>query len=117
MSSSIGLYIMAGLYVIAGIMHFIKPKLYWRIIPPYFPNPKALVVWSGIAEIALGLGLLIPASKNLSIYGIIAMLLLFLSVHFHMLKDKKAASGLPKWALILRIPLQFGLIYWAWVHL
>ncbi|QXP78114.1 MULTISPECIES: MauE/DoxX family redox-associated membrane protein [Winogradskyella] len=116
MNEPIGLYIMAVLYFIAGIMHFIKPKTYMRIMPNYLPSHKALVYLSGLAEIVLGIGLCIPMFKNISIYGIIAMLVVFLLVHFYMLSSKKASAGIPKWVLILRLPLQFGLMYWAWIY-
>jgi uncharacterized membrane protein len=108
---------MAAMYIFAGIMHFVKPKAYIRIMPRYLPNHKMLVYASGIAEILLGFGLCFPVTKNLSIYGIIVMLLVFLLVHFYMLSGEKASAGIPKWILILRIPLQFGLMYWAWWYL
>lgn len=111
------LYLMAAMYIVAGVMHFVKPKAYLRIMPRYLPNPKLLVSLSGIAEIALGIGLCIPALKAISIYGIIAMLFVFFLVHFYMLKGEKESAGIPKWVLILRIPLQFGLIYWAYWYL
>lgn len=117
MTETTGLYVMAIMYVFAGLMHFVKPKLYMRVMPAYLTNHKALVFWSGIAEILLGIGLCIPVLKVISIYGIIAMLLVFLMVHFYMLSGEKASTGIPKWILILRIPLQFGLMYWAWVYL
>lgn len=105
------------MYILAGIMHFIKPKAYLRIMPGYLPNHKLLVTLSGIAEIALGLSLLSPKLKDLAIYGIILMLVIFLTVHFHMLSGKKASAGIPGWILLLRIPLQFGLMYWAYWYL
>ncbi|WP_405569277.1 MauE/DoxX family redox-associated membrane protein [Winogradskyella sp. Asnod2-B02-A] len=108
---------MAAMYIIARLMHFVKPKTYMRIMPKYLPNHKALVYVSGLAEIALGIALCIPLTKNFAIYGIVAMLLVFLLVHFYMLSGEKASVGIPKWILILRIPLQFGLIYWAWTYL
>lgn len=111
------LYIMAVLYIFAGSMHFIKPQVYLRIMPRYLPNHKLLVTLSGFAEILLGLGLCFSAIKNISIYGIIAMLAVFLLVHFYMLSGEKAAAGIPKWILILRLPLQFGLMYWAYYYL
>lgn len=117
MIEPIGLYLMAALYIFAGIMHFIKPKMYMRIMPNYLPKPKALVFWSGVAELLLGIGLCITALKTVSIYGIIAMLLVFLLVHFYMLTSKKASAGIPRWILVLRLPLQFVLMYWAWVYL
>lgn len=108
---------MAAIYVFAGFMHFIKPKMYMRIMPRYLPNHKLLVLLSGIAEIALGIALCIPVLKTTAIYGIIAMLVVFLLVHFYMLSGEKASAGIPKWILILRIPLQFVLMCWAWSYL
>ncbi len=117
MTEPTGLYIMAGIYILAGSMHFIRPKMYMRIMPRYLPYHKILVYLSGIAEILLGIGLYIPALKTISLFGIMAMLAVFLLVHFYMLSEEKASAGIPKWILILRIPLQFGLIYWAWIYL
>ncbi|WP_394975740.1 MauE/DoxX family redox-associated membrane protein [uncultured Croceitalea sp.] len=111
------LYVMALMYIFAGLMHFIKPKAYLRIMPRYIPNHKALVFWSGLAEVILGITLCVPNTKNIAIWGIIAMLIVFLLVHFYMLSGEKASAGFPKWALILRIPLQFGLMYWAYWYL
>lgn len=111
------LYVMAGIYIIAGLMHFLKPKIYLRIMPRYLPAPKILVYLSGAAEIILGIGLLFPATKDAAVIGIMVMLLVFLLVHFYMLSSKKAGAGFPVWALILRIPLQFILIWWAWYYL
>lgn len=111
------IYLMAGMYVFAGIMHFVYPKAYLKIMPPYLPAPKFLVALSGIAEILLGIGLCFSSTQKLSIYLIILMLIVFLVVHFHMLFGKNASAGLPKWVLILRIPLQFGLMYWAYWYL
>jgi len=111
------LYVMGAIYIIAGILHFIKPKVYLRIMPRYLPFHKPLVLLSGIAEIILGIGLFFKATKDLSIYGIIAMLTVFLLVHFYMLSSKKTSAGFPKWLLLLRLSLQFILIYWAFIYL
>ena len=111
------LYLMAGMYVVAGMLHFIYPNAYLRIMPKYLPYHKHLVYVSGVVEIVLGIALCWHFSKDPAIYCIIAMLALFLSVHFYMLSGKDAAAGVPKWILWLRIPLQFGLMYWAFWYL
>lgn len=111
------LYFMAAIYVFAGMMHFIKPKTYLRIMPRYLPRPELLVKLSGIAEIILGIGLCFSATKNLSIYGVIAMLIAFLLVHFYMLSGKKEGAGIPQWLLLLRLPIQLALMYWAYSYL
>ncbi len=111
------LYLMAAIYVLAGTLHFIKPKIYLRIMPRYLPFPKSLVYLSGLAEIVLGIGLCFKETKNFAVYGIILMLAIFLLVHFYMLSSEKAAAGFPKWALLLRLPLQFVLMFWAFAYL
>lgn len=111
------LYLMAAMYVVAGILHFVKTKMYMRIMPQYLPGHKMLVLLSGFAEILLGVALCFPSTKDAAIYGIILMLSIFLLVHFYMLSSEKAGAGLPQWILVLRIPLQFFLMWWAWFYL
>lgn len=117
MNSEWHLYMMSGLYILAGTFHFLKPKMYLRVMPRYLPAHKSLVYLSGVFEILLGVGLLFPETQEISIYGIIAMLIAFLLVHFYMLSSEKASAGIPFWILVLRIPLQFFLMYWAYFYL
>lgn len=117
MSNPWHLYVMAAIYIMAGILHFLKPKIYLRIMPRYLPNHKLLVALSGVAEIVLGITLLFESTRAFSVYSIIAMLLVFLLVHFYMLSGEKQSAGFPKWLLILRLPLQFILMTWAYWYL
>ncbi|MCG2459428.1 hypothetical protein K8352_01555 [Flavobacteriaceae bacterium F89] len=110
------LFLMAALYLFGGLMHFIKPRIYLRIMPRFLPNPELLVKLSGWAEIGIAIALCIPYFRNLAIWLLIAMLAIFLWVHFYMLSSKKAGAGVPQWILILRIPLQFVLMYWAFTY-
>lgn len=116
MNSPWHLYVMSAVYIIAGLLHFFVPSVYLRIMPRYLPFPKTLVYASGFAEIALGTLLCFEETRSLSSYAIICMLAVFLLVHFYMLKGKKEAAGFPKWILILRVPLQFLLMYWAYLY-
>lgn len=111
------LYVMAAMYILAGIMHFVKPKAYMRIMPRYLPAHKTLVYLSGLAEILLGILLCFPDTKNIAVWGVVLMLTVFFLVHFYMLSSAKAGLNLPKWLLWGRIILQFGLIYWALFYL
>jgi uncharacterized membrane protein len=109
-------YILGLIFILAGAFHFQKPKLYKRIIPPYLPSPNTLVVISGITEMIAGFLLLNPETQEIGAWGIIAMLIAFIPVHIYMLQDKKASMKLPKWLLILRLPLQFAIMYWAFLY-
>ena len=110
------LYLMALLYILAGINHFRNPRMYVKIIPDYLPKPKLLNIFSGLAEIILGIFLCIPLLTKFAALGIILMLLLFYMTHFYMIQNEKASFGLPKWVLYLRLPLQIGLIFWAYQY-
>ena len=107
---------MGVLLVLAGMNHFRKPKLYERIMPPYIPAHSTMVMLSGVAEMVLGFMLMNKNSQEMAAWGIIALLIAFIPVHIYMLQDKKASMKLPKWALIVRFPLQLGLIYWAYLY-
>ncbi len=107
---------MALLYILAGILHFVFPKMYQRIMPPWIPGKRAAVYFSGILEIILGGALFFSGSRTPALYGIVGLLLLFMPVHIHMLRDKHAGMGLPAWFLWLRLPLQGLLIYWALLY-
>lgn len=111
------LNVMALMYFIFGIYHFINPKLYLKVIPPYLPNPKLLNYLAGFFEVLFGISLVHSYTRKYAALGIILMLLAFLMTHFYMLTNQKASMKLPKWFLILRIILQFGLIYWAFQYL
>jgi uncharacterized membrane protein len=106
-------YILAFIFIAAGINHFRSPKIYIKIIPPYIPNPTLVNKISGWLEILFGIMLLFPSLAPIASVGIIILLLGFFATHFYMLKEKNASFGLPKWILVLRLPLQFILIYWA----
>ena len=110
------LYLMAFLYIIAGINHFKNPGMYIKIIPSYLPNPKLLNILSGAAEIILGLLLTLPLLTHFVAWGIIALLIAVFPANLFMYQNKKASFGLPKWILLLRMPLQLLLILWAYQY-
>ena len=109
-------YLMSAMYGFAGLMHFIKPKVYVKVMPDFMPRPKLLVYLSGIAEIVLGVALLFSNLKNWAIIGIVAMLAVFMIVHINMLRGGKHSAGVPMWILILRIPIQAVLVWWAFQY-
>lgn len=112
----ISLYLMASLYLAAGINHFINPRLYMRIIPRVLPNPELINWASGLAEIILAIGLVIPATRIYSAWGIIILLILVFPANIYHLTSSTPGVGLPTWILWLRLPMQGLLIWWAWVY-
>ena len=111
------LVVMAAFYFFAGVNHFRAPEVYQPMMPPYIPLPDLMIALSGAAEIALGLGLLWPRTRRLAAWGVIALLVAIFPVHFYMYEARETVfKSLPVWLIVARIPLQFVLMYWAYLY-
>lgn len=113
--SNLSLYVQAILYIAAGANHFISPKTYLAIMPPYIPSHNLMVIVSGIAEILLGIGLLFPATRSLSAWGLIILLIAVFPANLYMATASRFRK-LPAWLRWARLPLQLILIWWAYLY-
>lgn len=107
---------LAGIFIFAGVMHFVIPASYVGIMPPWLPRHRELVYLSGALEIAGGVGLLIGRTRRAAGIGLILLLIAVWPANLQMVLDARAA-GRPAWhqaLLWLRLPLQLVLIWWAW---
>ncbi len=103
-------FIFAFAFIAGGVFHFIKPKLYLSIMPPYLPWHLALVYLSGVAEVILGLLLLFPSTQALAAWGLIALLIAVFPANVHMALNSTEFTPLKPIFLWLRLPLQAVLI-------
>jgi uncharacterized membrane protein len=108
------LYAMAFFYVIAGVMHFVKPALFISIIPPYIPWPKLVNTITGILEVGLGFGLIFESTRTGAAYGIILLLIAVFPANLYMYQSNH--RGIPKWLLLIRLPMQLLFIGWAYMY-
>ncbi|MBC8107512.1 MAG: DoxX family membrane protein [Anaerolineae bacterium] len=104
------------MFIAAGAWHFVNPEFYRLIIPPMFPAPAALVIISGIAEIAGGIGILIPRLRRIAGWGLIALLIAVYPANIYMAVAPEKIPNLtaPQWALWARLPLQLALAAVVW---
>jgi uncharacterized membrane protein len=111
------LWVMGIFYVTAGVNHFANADFYLPMMPPYLPAHLALVYLSGVAEIVLGIAVLIPRFRPLAAWGLIALLIAIFPANLHMaLYDVPVGGrtqGLGIWNWV-RLPLQGVLIAWAY---
>ena len=108
---------MSFMYTLAGIYHFVKPKLYLMIMPPFIPFKKQVNWITGLAELVLGLLLLIPSFKSIAALGIIILLIAVYPANIYHIIQNRKKTILPEWTLWVRLPLQFLLIYWAYQYI
>ncbi len=109
-----GLAVMGGLYMVAGVGHFLVTRAYERVMPDYLPAHHVLVLVSGVAEIAGGLGVLIPQTRRAASWGIVLLLVAVSLANLWMAQHPGLMPGVPVWALWVRLPLQVPLVWWAW---
>lgn len=112
----IALYIMAILYIGAGVYHFISPEFYKKIMPPWLPYHLLLIYVSGFFEIVLGALLFFEPTRAAAAWGIIALLIAVFPANVQMLLNFIRSHHPYTWVAILRLPLQLILIWWAWLY-
>lgn len=107
---------MGALYISAGVLHFLITPRYMAIMPPYLPAHRALVLISGAAEIAGGIGVLtpVPTIRRAAAWGLVALLIAVLPANIYMITGHANFPNIPTFIGWLRLPLQLPLIYWAW---
>ena len=117
MTKRILLWVMAAFYIFGGLMHFARPDYYMPMMPPYLPWHAALIFLSGVAELGLGVAVLVPAFRSAAAWGIIVLLIAIFPANLHIALHNVPVFGAAEGAGILnwvRLPLQGVLILWAW---
>jgi uncharacterized membrane protein len=105
---------LAVVMIIAGVMHFVAPKYYELIVPRMLPWPRLIVRLSGVAEAALGAGLLVPQVQRYAAWGLIALFIAVFPANVSQAMRKIPYGRLPLWLTWARLPLQAGFIAWAY---
>jgi uncharacterized membrane protein len=107
---------LALFFVVAGTLHFLIPAPYRAIVPSYLPSPATLVAVSGAAEVAGGIGLLVPQLRQAAGAGLMILLIAVLPANVEMLQLHRARQGAAWEELLLwlRLPFQVVLGWWVW---
>lgn len=113
-------YVLAAIMIGAGVLHFVIPKAYGRLIPPPLGPPRPWVLGSGVLEIASGALLAVPRTRRLGAWATAAMFVGVFPGNVYMALegglddvDGFLGSATAAW---LRLPLQIPLVLWALAH-
>lgn len=108
--------LLAVFYLVAGAAHLAAPASFLPIMPPSVPFPVAVIILTGLCEIAGAIGLFIPrlrwwAAVMLAIYAICVF-----PANIRHAFEGVAVAGLPSgwWYHGPRLALQPLLVWWAW---
>lgn len=102
--------------IAVGVVHFVSPAGFVRIVPAFLPAPLALVLISGAAEILGGLGLLVPRTRRLAAWGLIALYVAVFPANVNMLVHEIPLGEAPVSLLVLWLRLPFQALFIAWAY-
>jgi len=106
--------IIGTVFILAGINHFYMPEVYLTIMPPVLPAPELLNYLSGIAEIILGIMMLIPKTRVMAAWGLILLLIVVFPANIYMAMEAGKSIDVPVWIAYARLPFQFLFIWWVY---
>ena len=113
-SKKIWQWVVGLLFIAAGANHFLLPDTYVSMIPSYLPAPLLLVQISGVAEMAGGLGVLLPFTRRWAAWGLILLLLAVFPANLNMALHGWQGHDTPAWVLWARLPFQAVFIWWVY---
>ena len=113
-----------GLMLIGtGLTHFIFPKPFDTIVPPFLPgDPRFWTYLSGLAELVIAALLFVSldkkfAGKPIRLWGVYAAFALFVAVfpaNIYMAMEWSSRECPAPLFAFSRLPIQLGLFYWCW---
>ncbi len=96
----------------AGVYHFVNPAFYEPFMPSWFPKALANAA-GGLAELLIGVGLLIPSLREYAVWAALVLMIVFLPLHVIDFFRSRPVIG-PHWVAAIRLLLQLVLIWWLW---
>ena len=99
-------------WIVAGSMHFVRPRFYEAIVPPPLDRYKReVVIASGIAELAGGLAVVPGSTRRFARGWLLATLLAVYPANIYMAINPERFDRIPRSLLWARLPVQ-GLFAW-----
>lgn len=115
LAKRIGLFGLVVFFAGIGVLHFVDSDSFVAIMPAYLPLHLELVYLSGVCEIALGVGVLVPKLRRWAGYGLVALLVAVYPANVNMALHPEpfVADGVSLGFIYARLPFQFLFMYWA----
>ncbi len=103
------------MFAIVGTLHFVSTKEFVQIVPPFIPEPEAMVYISGVFEIFGAIGLLTLRYQRLAASGLVLLLIAVLPANIYMAVNNIQLGGIMNNQILqwIRIPFQGVLIWWV----
>ena len=106
--------LLAAFLLGAGIMHFVNPDFFDAIVPPWAPgSARAATYVSGVAEILVGLGVIVGRTRRVALWSAAALFVAVYPANLYMAWDWRNRDLADQLVAYGRLPLQIPMIWWA----
>lgn len=110
----IPLLIISLFFLIGGIAHFVLTDFFVKAMPDYLGYQYELVIISGVFELLGAIGILIPKTRLLAGYGLIALCVIVFPANINMSLHPDQFTDISEVLFYIRLPLQFLFIWFIW---
>ena len=95
----------------SGTVHLVRPEVFLPLMPSWVPAHREVILASGVAELALAVGLVLPQTRRVAGWASVALLLGVWPGNLQMALDsRRSRSTAFKVAAWGRMPLQIPMI-------
>ncbi|SHN77026.1 Uncharacterized membrane protein [Geodermatophilus obscurus] len=101
--------------VVSGVTHFTNPGYYGGLVPSWLPARSALVAVSGLADVAVGVLVAVPATRRTGARATAALITCYLPAHLEPLRHLSTAQRAfdrPA-GVAARVAVNLGYVTWA----
>lgn len=101
-------------YAAAGVAHLLYARAMIGIVPAWVPYPAAVVLLTGLCELAGAVGLITRRWRHLAGWAFAAYAICVYPANVqHAIRDLGQGTGLPIWYHAPRLLLQPLIVWWA----
>ena len=116
-----GAAVVAAAFLVSGVVHLVRPRVFEPAVPRALPRPRDLVVVSGVAELVCAAGLALPGTRRVAGPASAALLAAVFPANVQMALDgvrglarhRSRRAVVRAGVTLARLPLQWPLIRWA----
>lgn len=108
--------VLAGIFTVSGVAHFVKPESFEAIVPKPLANKRELVYISGAVELVCAALLVNPKTRRVGGLASAAVLAGVFPANVQMTLSALRSPKAPAWykaGTIARLPLQYPMIRMA----
>lgn len=109
---------LGGFLTVVGVTHFLVPRYYLSLVPPWVPRARLVVLGSGLVEIAIGISLLVEETRPVAAWGAAGLMAVYVVTHVDALL--RARTEADRWldrpnGAVVRVLVNLAYLAWAGV--